>query len=49
MYQTSPEEPEQVVSQLCHRHSSEAVLLGEYTVQGNKVRNDAALLVVLCV
>ena len=37
MYETSPDDPANVVSKLCHKHSSEAVLLGEYGVDGNKV------------
>ena len=37
MYQTSPDEPGNVVRQLHCKHSSEAVLLGEYSVDGNKV------------
>ena len=37
MYQTSPDEPAQVVSKLCHRHSSDVVLLGNYQVQDRTV------------
>ena len=37
MYETSPDDPASVVSKLCHKHSSEAVLLGEYSMDGNKV------------
>ena len=37
MYQTSPDDPANVVRELCHKHSSEAVLLGEYSVEGGKV------------
>ena len=36
MYQTSPEDPAGVVGKLCHKHSSEAVLLGEYCLDGHK-------------
>ena len=35
---TSPNDPVNVVSMLCHKHSSESVLLGEYSVDGTKVR-----------
>ena len=37
MYQTSPDEPANVVRHLHLKHSSEAVLLGEYSVDGDKV------------
>lgn len=37
MYETSPMEPAQVVGKLCHKHSSESVHLGKYTVHGDKV------------
>ena len=37
MYETSPLEPGQVVAKLCHKHSSEAVHLGKYTVHGEQV------------
>ena len=37
MYQTSPEEPGGIVGKLCHKHSSESVLLGCYTIQGSTV------------
>ncbi len=37
MYETSPMEPVQVVGKLCHKHSSESVHLGKYTVHGDKV------------
>ena len=37
MYETTPDDPASVVSKLRHKHSSEAVLLGEYSVDGNKV------------
>ena len=39
MYQTSPVEPAQTVSKLCHKHSTDSVLLGEYCLQGNKVKD----------
>lgn len=42
MYQTSPEEPAQTVSKLCHKHSTDSVLLGEYCLQGNKVKGSCA-------
>ena len=38
MYQTSPEDPVQSVAKLCHKHSSESVMLGEYSLSGGKVR-----------
>ena len=38
MYQTSPEDPVQSVARLCHKHSSESVMLGEYSLSGGKVR-----------
>ena len=38
MYQTTPDDPANVVGRLRHRHSSEAVLLGEYSLDGSKVR-----------
>ena len=37
MYQTSPEEPGGIVGKLCHKHSSDSVLLGCYTIQGSTV------------
>jgi hypothetical protein len=37
MYETSPDDPASVVGKLCHKHSSEAVLLGEYSMDGNKL------------
>ena len=37
MYQTTPEEPAHVVGKLCHKHSSEAVLLGSYHLQDRTV------------
>lgn len=40
MYQTSPDDPVNVVSKLCHKHSSEAVLLGEYSMDGSKLTID---------
>ena len=46
MYQTSPEEPALVVGKLAHRHSSAAVLLGNYSVQGNTV---STILYVECI
>lgn len=39
MYQTSPEDPAGVVGKLCHKHCSEAVLLGEYCLDGHKASN----------
>ena len=37
MYETSPDDAASIVGKLCHKHSSEAVLLGEYSVDGSKV------------
>ena len=31
-------EPAQVVGKLCHKHSSESVHLGKYSVHGDKVK-----------
>ena len=45
MYQTSPEPPATVVSKLFHKHSSDSVHLGDYTVDDNKVKT---LLLFLC-
>ena len=38
MYHTSADDPAHVVSRLCHKHSSESVLLGEYSMDTNKAR-----------
>ena len=40
MYQTSPLDPSQVVGKLCHKHSSDAVLLGKYSVHNDSVSVD---------
>ena len=42
MYETSPIEPGQVVGKLCHKHSSEAVHLGKYTVHGEQVSSSSS-------
>jgi F-box protein 9 len=40
MYQTSPDNPGNVVARLCHKHSSESVLLGEYSLDGDMLTVD---------
>ncbi len=37
MYRTTPEDPAVVVSSLCHKHSTESILLGRYNVSDRNV------------
>ena len=37
MYQTAPDEPSLVVGRLCHKHSSDSILLGRYSVSDRTV------------
>lgn len=39
MYLTTPDEPLLVVNKICHKHSSETILLGKYQVQDKTVSN----------
>jgi len=48
MYQTTPDEPSQVVNKLGHKHSTEAILLGRFTLSDRTV-SQTSTLVCVCV